>query len=441
MLAVAGCGPMVAGGGAAEDAGSDEGAAASTDADSDSRGDDPFVTSVTMTAGSDEDDTSDVEPSPGECGVPGTCAGDCAEWRATYEGPAGRADQLATVAVAPDGTIVAAGMRDWVQDVGAGDTVVVAYDPAGEQLWESTPLGSDDGVQDVALSVAVAPNGAIAVGGGSWTTSGDTSGWFALLESDGTLTRVVDLGEEVDVMTTMWTSDGTLVLGGSRVNHDGLRAGIVHRYEASGIVLAQWEHLGIGLPEGVVLGAVATSPTTLAVTGSSDPNNDVWLASLDFQDGVQWVVELDGDGGTSQWADDIAVLPGGDLLLVGAEHDADYNGLSWVGRFGPDGSERWHRTYPGSGCCANALSDVEVSHDGRVFVLGVRGGNGLLMKVQELDCDGEIVWEWNNEDAEWNGSAFSGGLAWSPDVGLVASAGIYPSSSNDQHGFLARFPM
>ncbi len=441
MLVVVGCGPMVAGGDAGGDAGNDEGAATSTGAGEDSRGDDPFVTSVTMTT-SDEDDTGDVEPPPGECGAPGTCAGDCATWKVEYEGPADRADQLAAIAVAPDGTIVAAGMRDWVQDVGAGDPVVVAYDVAGNQLWEAMPRGTDDGVQDAAYAVAVTQDGTVAVSGGSWTPSGDLGAWYAVLDATGAVVRVMDLGEYADATTMLWLADGSLVMGGSRPSDDGSsRAGFVHRYEPSGIVIAQWENIGVGLPEGIVLGAVATSPTTLALTGSSDATNDVWLASLDLDAGPQWIVTHDGDPDTSQWGSDLAVLPDGDLLVVGTEHDADYNGLSWAGRFGPDGSERWTRKYPGTGCCANGLDRVEVSDDGRVFVLGVRGGNGLLMKVQELDCDGEIVWEWNNEDADWNGSAFSGGLAWSAEAGLVASAGIYPSGSNNQHGFVARFPM
>ena len=79
-----------------------------------------------------------------------------------------------------------------------------------------------------------------------------------------------------------------------------------------------------------------------------------------------------------------------------------------------------------------------LTDDGRIFVLGVRGGDGLGIKLQELHCDGDVAWEWNHESPGWN-TAFSGGLAWSSELGLVVGGSDFLSMS-DQRGYLARIP-
>jgi hypothetical protein len=58
--------------------------------------------------------------------------------------------------------------------------------------------------------------------------------------------------------------------------------------------------------------------------------------------------------------------------------------------------------------------------------------------VQELDCDGEIAWEWNHASEGWP-TAFAGGLAWSDTAGLVVSGSDYLSMA-DQRGIVALLP-
>jgi hypothetical protein len=435
---------MVAGDGDAEDtdavdsaADDDPSAAVTAPSDEDSAGDDE---PSTMTAASDEAETGDVEP-PGDCAAPGVCAGDCSLWKASYDGAAGLEEWFEAIAVAPDGTIVAAGTRGFVHDSGEGDSIVVAYDAAGEMLWESTPFGVDNGVQDSAWAVAIADNGTIAVGTWTWTPGGDPGAGLGLLAPDGTVERTSDPGPNVIVTTVSWAADDSLILGGYRRRADGTTDGIVLRNDATGEPLAQWDGEALGLPSGVVEGAVSTSPTTIALAGESYGSGSatVWLASLDLGAGVQWATEHDGNPDTQGWAEDIAVLPDGDLLLVGADYDAEHNAASWVGRMGPDGSERWSRTYQGDGNTTQA-QEVEVSADGRIFVLGQNVIDGLVMRLWELDCNGEIVWEWENEGAGWSGLAHPGGLAWSEQIGLVAGARVYPRGV-EPYGLVVRFPL
>jgi hypothetical protein len=88
------------------------------------------------------------------------------------------------------------------------------------------------------------------------------------------------------------------------------------------------------------------------------------------------------------------------------------------------------------------MDGIEISEDGRIFVSGVRGsdgGDGLLIKVQELDCNGEIAWEWTHESPGWN-TAFSGGLAWSSALGLVVG-GSDSLAMTDSRGYIARLSL
>jgi outer membrane protein assembly factor BamB len=429
MLAAVACGPTVA------DIGAD---AATTQTDDPDIHEGAAAEDGDVTVGSSDPtdlDTGSVEPI--DCPTPGACDADCTQWEQDYQGPAGVADQFAAIAIGPDGTIIAAGMRDWVQDVGAGDLIVVGYSAAGDQLWELTPLGVDNGAQDGASDVAVGSDGTIAVIGSSAVPGTIRHGVLVLLDSARSDPRIYEYAVDTELTAVAFAPDGTVIVAGAGGGASGPRFPFLHRLDDAGFD-REWLGDEFDLPSGVVLGMIPISPSVIALAGATDGlgNSDVWLAALDFDDGLSWSTIHDGDPTTNQWADDLAVLPDGDLFVVGAEHDSEGNGLAWAGRFGPDGSTRWTRNYPGTGCCANALDGVEISDDGRVFVLGVRGGTGLRIKLQELDCNGEIAWEWNHESPGWD-TSFSGGLAWSSELGLIVGGSDYLSMS-DQRGFVAR---
>jgi DNA-binding beta-propeller fold protein YncE len=411
IVVLAGCGPMVAADG------SESGSTSGADSG------DEVTTNATVTVSSSVGDTGAIDP-PFECPTPGACEGNCAQWEAEYRSPSAGKGQLGGVAIAPDGTIVVAGMAD------SDDVVLVGYDGTGEILWEETPLGTGDGAEDMPWRIAIGADGSVAIAG-QRNVPGLPSSWLVLDARDIEEQSSFDLGAASYVSALFHAADGSLLVGGG--NDSGTP--FMSKFSASGAFLQALDD-DLGLERGALLGGVATSPSTIVLVGMQGEEDDVWLASYDLENGVQWSTTSDGDPSTKQWASDVAVLPDGDLLVVGAQRDEASNALGWAGRFAADGEARWARTYPGTGCCANVLDHVEVSTDGRIFVLGVRGDGLLYSKLQELDCNGEIVWEWNHESPS-GGSAFPSGLAWSPDTGLVAVGTDYVSEA-DARGFVSR---
>lgn len=406
-----------------------------TGAHADSGDDDPSTSAGMTTASPTDAESGSVEP---QCPATGVCDASCVVWERDYQGPAGVADNFSGVAVGPDGTIVAVGMRDWVQDAGAGDLYVVGYSVGGDLLWELTPFGSNNGEQDTATGVAVGPDGTIAVVGWRWS-GGLTSAVLAIIGEDPADPPLIWLGDGADASAVTFAEDGTVFVGGTRFTDRGLQKAFVERYTTGGVVIEQWDGDALGLPNGSILALTTLPDGVIAMSGTSSASGDgdVWFGMLDVDTGMSWS-PIFGESNAIAWADDIALLPDGDVILVGAQYDGENNALGWAGRFAPDGSVRWSRTYAGDGCCTNALDNVEVTDDGRVMVLGVRSRDGgLQIKLQELDCDGEIVWEWNHASSGWN-TAFSGGLAWHPSVGLVVAGSDYPMA-DDQRGYLARF--
>lgn len=416
MAWLAGCGPMVAGGGS-------EGG---SNSESSSQGDEPTtdatITDATITVSSTAADTGAIDP-PIECPTPGTCDGDCTAWQVEYRSPSAGKGQLGGVAIAPDGTIVAAGMAD------GDDLVLVGYDAGGALSWEETPLGTGDIAPDTPSRIVIANDGRIAVAG-QHSEPGLTSAWLVVDRGD-VKREILDFGGGLWISTVSFAADGSLIVGFL----DTGGTPFVQRYPNEGAFGEEWSQGDLGLDGGMVLGGVATSASTIALVGMQGNEDDVWLASFDLENGLQWSVAFDGDPSTKEWANDVAVLPDGDLVVVGAQREDDGNALSWVGRFAPDGENRWARTYPGTGCCANALDHVEVDADGRVFVLGVRA-EPLVTKVQEIDCEGEIVWEWNR-DSPPGASSFPSGLAWSSATGLVAVGTDYVTQ-DDVFGFVSK---
>ncbi len=90
--------------------------------------------------------------------------------------------------------VIGMGMRHWENGFIAirepEKSSVVLYDRGGKRLW-STKISFPDAVETSLRSVAVWPDGSVAVGGGTRSTDGALAGFVALVDSTGTTKRIV----------------------------------------------------------------------------------------------------------------------------------------------------------------------------------------------------------------------------------------------------------
>jgi hypothetical protein len=135
----------------------------------------------------------------GPGGFPAEAAALTRAWSRTYDGPAGGGDEGHAVAIGPRQAIYACGSTDVVGE--GANALLVKYDAAGARRWVRTYNG-DGNDFDGCSGVAVAPDGSIYAAG--WTKSTPTGGAFNILllkYSPGgarAWARVLDLGDDLE---------------------------------------------------------------------------------------------------------------------------------------------------------------------------------------------------------------------------------------------------
>ncbi|MCC7236242.1 MAG: hypothetical protein IT163_13100 [Bryobacterales bacterium] len=90
--------------------------------------------------------------------------------------------------------VIGMGMRHWENGFIAirepEKSSVVLYDRGGKRLW-STKIGFPDAVETSLRTVAIWPDGSVAVGGGARSADGALAGFIALIDSGGNTKRIV----------------------------------------------------------------------------------------------------------------------------------------------------------------------------------------------------------------------------------------------------------
>src|SRR6056297_3435429 len=151
-----------------------------------------------------------------------TIADDPPEVAWTHQFGSAEPDITAGIAVADDGTILAAGYTMGAVGAGASaggfDVFVQAIGPDGEPSW-ARQLGSGD--DDFAEAIAAGPEGRIAVvgqtdGGLAGPSSGETDGFLVVLDARGVTLWERTLGTPADDVASgvAFAPDGSLVVAG-----------------------------------------------------------------------------------------------------------------------------------------------------------------------------------------------------------------------------------
>jgi len=357
-----------------------------------------------------------------------TIADDPPEVAWTHQFGSAEPDITAGIAVADDGTILAAGYTMGAVGAGASaggfDVFVQAIGPDGEPSW-ARQLGSGD--DDFAEAIAAGPEGRIAVvgqtdGGLAGPSSGETDGFLVVLDARGVTLWKRTLGTPADDVASgvAFAPDGSLVVAGwTGGDLAGSSAGgedaFLVAFDAQGA--ERWNRQ-FGTPEDDRLRAVAIGDGgDIAVAGQT-------RGSLDGASGGGWDAFVrrhgaDGaaratsqfGGGLDEYAYAVAFAPDGGLLTAGAGPSGeDDRGAepAFVRSFDASGSERW--SYAFGPTRRDMRYGLAVAADGGAFVVGGTEGDvaGEVRGVADafliaLDTGGQLRWA-----SQFGSDAFDG---------------------------------
>jgi uncharacterized delta-60 repeat protein len=289
-------------------------------------------------------------------------------WQRTFDGPGDFSiDRANGVAVAPDGSVYAAG-----QTVGVGnDVLLLKFSPDGSLVWQRR---WDAGGQETGEDVAVASDGSVYVTGVTDGFGGFGHLFVLRLAPDGTLVwqRIRDVASNAAVGT------------------------------GQAITVA---------PDGSIYAAGVTPRTVVG-------EFDMLLLKLDPQGTLVWqrtysaADVADARGGLAVGSDGSVYVAGGIQAVTRRTAVND----TFVAKFGPDGTLTWSRGYGGDegdfpgGVAARADGTVLVGGESASF--GAGSDDAFLL---ELDANGKGV-----ACNSWGGP----GIDHGDDVGLAPSGTI-----------------
>jgi hypothetical protein len=311
--------------------------------------------------------------------------------------------------------------------VGGSDVWAALLDPSGTPLWDHAGGGM---ANDKALGVARDGNGDVVtvgylsaagnLGGGTIGQNGTQDGFVlrlagatgAHVSSQSYGDAASDFFQDAAIngmgeLSIVGHFDGALDLGGEVLMSEGGLDVAFFRVDATGMsvwarsagdALQQTMSSAVVAPSGdfVVAGQLRGAVDLGDGVTSGGINGDAFVAKLDRQTGATiWSRRL-GDVG-EQEANAAAVIPSGEVIVVGCNDGTLTNGLDLTSVSGmdafvlaltPDGDPLWALQFGGSGRdCANG---VDVGSDGTIIVGGefatsIDFGDGPIMAVGGAD--------------------------------------------------------
>jgi WD40 repeat protein len=332
------------------------------------------------------------------------------------------------IALSPDGSRVF--ITGGTHGSNGYDYLTAAYDASsGSKLWVSTYDGPANG-DDQALAVAASPDGSkvFVTGASEGLTSGQD---FATVAYDATTGSQVwaarydgpghSTDQAVDVLVS---SDG------SRVFTLGTSAGATYdiatvAYDAS-TGTQQWAARYDGPAHGsdfAEQAAVSPSGSRVFVTGvSNGAGTDDWATiAYDASTGSPlWAARHSPSAGDFAVPQGIAAAPNGKSVYVAGDTTvtpSDAVDAELIGYAAASGTERWDRTFAGSGNGTDYWQQVIARPDGkRVYVVGTSVGKGSgddIATAAYASGTGKQAWVAKLDFAP-GGSDTAGGLAVNP---------------------------
>lgn len=158
---------------------------------------------------------------------------------------------------------------------------------------------------------------------------------------------------------------------------------------------APWSRT-VGTPTAEQANAVVASRDRIIVAGLANSDGgdgvDATLMSFSIAGQEMWRANFGGEG--TQIAQDVAVTPDGDSVVVGLSRSGSGNQTGFIARFTPDGAQRWLKLVQEP--FATTLNGVAVTGDGSIIAVGERASGpagGLDGWVVGFNAFGDKQWD------------------------------------------------
>jgi uncharacterized protein YjdB len=328
-----------------------------------------------------------------------------------------------SVAVAPDGSVYAAGKitRSQTYDFGNGVTaaggydgmmklsnrgnmyfipginiVLVKYDNTGTALWARTTEAAE--ASTYAMSVAAAPDGSVYI-----ASSISGAGTF-------------DFG------------DGVAITGPGAYSN----APIIIKYNSSGT--PQWAQTIDGSGYSIV--AVASAPDGSVYAAAQDASYSPLLIKLDSSGTKQWARTATSDIGSGSVYLGLAVDSDGSVYTAGYIYSA-----TLLVKYDSSGNVQWSKTATGNSSVSSRFTSVAVKSDGSVYAAGFICGLGTVsfgdnITATSLDYfDRVLLMKYSNSGtALWAESEASTGKSDFYGLTTASDDSVYAAGSIQRSG-------
>ncbi|MBL9105057.1 MAG: hypothetical protein JNL82_29195 [Myxococcales bacterium] len=381
----------------------------------------------------DDGNTVDGDCCSADCSVGPSEPGQVC-WTVTFEGLKNGADRGVGVALdAGTDVYVAATVID---DVPGSDILVRRYDPGAVSQWTQQFDGGVNGT-DIALAMAGDDAGFMIAVGRQTTMQGMPSVmWLTKCTPTGqTLWSTFDPGPVSGGGIALADASGEFVVVGS-INQGGNNA-LVRRYDPNGSEL--WTEVFSG-PDGgtdIASGVAVDGAGNIIVAGREFTDAaafNIWVQQYGPGGDAGWTASFDGPASGADWANDVAVDPDDDSVIVVGRVDVG-GGFSdaWIRKYDAGGDELWTQTFAGQGGMSDDAVAVAVAPGGDFAVTGqtfVADHSDIF--VSKRDKDGDELWL-RSFDGEQSSDDQPGDVAVAGDgsVVVIGTTAIVPMINSD----------
>jgi uncharacterized delta-60 repeat protein len=318
--------------------------------------------------------------------LPDKVMGASLEWTRKYNDKADGGDIWRSVAVAPDGSVYAAG---YVYISGQTEYInVIKYSSAGKRLWRKT---FDSGTDDRAYGVAAGPDGSVCVVG--HTTPGGLSArdiWVRKYSPKGKVKWTDSYGSSVGV---------------------------------------SWENgNGVAVTPG---GSIYAVGSTLV----ENEGRNIWLRKYGAKGKVKWTKTYNRsmDGGAS--ADDgygVTVAPNGRIYVVGTSSTAAQGLDLWLIKVSTKGALKKSKTFNEPGSILDDVGySVAAAPDGGIYVTGYSSAPPNNRKLLVVKYSSRLKRRWYRIVDKGYGWDTGRSLSVGPDGGLYVAGDVYTGGTSD----------